>query len=186
MITSDLPGIRRLCWLIRAVGAVFLLFVLASYLATWLWPDLALWNEHWARMARVGGLAPNAASALAPGERFLLGAVMLPYLASLVWAFHHLDRMLRGFAQGAFFERATVGHLRAFAGYLLLARALALLAVHARVYLMVQWSGAGNIRTVFEVSSDELALLLMCALFFLIARMMEEGRRLDEENRSFL
>ena len=50
MITSDLPRIRRLCWLIRAAGSVFLLFVLASYLATWIWPDLALWNQPWARI----------------------------------------------------------------------------------------------------------------------------------------
>ena len=46
--------------------------------------------------------------------------------------------------------------------------------------------GAERMHVAVSLSSDELALLLMCALFFLIARMMEEGRRLDEENRSFL
>ena len=30
------------------------------------------------------------------------------------------------------------------------------------------------------------ALLLLCALIFLIAHLMEEGNRLAEENRSFL
>ncbi len=185
-MTSDLPKIRRRCRLIRAAGSVFLLFVLASYLATWIWPDLALWNQPWARIARIGGLPPNAASALAPGDRFLLGALAVPYLVSLVWAFHHLDRMLRGFEQGAFFGHATVGHLRAFAGYLLLAKVLALFAVHARVFMMAHVYGTERMHVAVSVSSDELALLLMCALFFLIARMMEEGRRLDEENRSFL
>ena len=31
-----------------------------------------------------------------------------------------------------------------------------------------------------------LAVLLMCGLFFVVAKMMEEGRRLAEENREFV
>ena len=51
-------------------------------------------------------------------------------------------------------------------------------AIYARV--------AGHPMVVFNLSSDELALLLLCALIFLIAHLMEEGNRLAEENRSFL
>ena len=85
-----------------------------------------------------------------------------------------------------FFERATVGHLRAFSGYLLLAKLLSLLAMHARVAAMVHLVGHEHVRAVVNLSADDMSVLLMCALFFLIARMMEEGRKLAEENRGFV
>ena len=46
--------------------------------------------------------------------------------------------------------------------------------------------GHESVRAMVNLSSDDMAVLLMCALFFLIARMMEEGRRLAEENRGFI
>lgn len=186
MIAPVLPKVRRLCWLVRAVGVLFVGSVLVLYLGTWAFPDLGLWQLHAAQMMRIGGLPPNAASALAGGDRFLLGAVSLPYLACLVWAFRHLFLMLRGFERGDFFERATVGHLRAFSGLLLLAKALSMVAVHVRVMMYAPYTGIGHPKFIVNVSSDELALLLMCALIFLIAHLMEEGDRLAEENRSFL
>jgi hypothetical protein len=134
----------------------------------------------------LGGLPANALADLSLGDRLLIGAISLPYLAALVWAFYQLDRMLRGFERGEFFERETVGHLRAFSGYLLLAKLLSLLAMHARVGALVHLLGQERIHTMVNLSSDDMAVLLMCALFFLIARMMEEGRRLAEENREFI
>jgi len=179
------PQVRRLCWLVRIVGALLLALTLVLYLGTWAFPDLALWNTHWGAMMRIGGLPVNAGVALAPGDRFVLGAVCVPYLVCLVWAFRHLELMLRGFLRAEFFESATVRHLRAFAGFLLLAKALSLAAAHARVALSVT-SGQSHGRFVFNVSSDELALIRLCALIFLVAHMMDEGRHLAEENRSFL
>jgi hypothetical protein len=176
--------IRRLCWLVRAVALVLLVTVLGLYLATWLFPDLALWDQHWGRMAQVGGLPVKAAAAFTGSERFIIGAVCLPYLACLVWAFLHLWRMLRGFERGEFFDRATIGHLRAFAALLLLAKAMSLVAAHVRVAMYAPIAGTANLR--FSMTSDELALLLLCALIFLIAHLMEEGGRLADENRGFL
>ena len=120
--------IRRLCWLVRGVALLLLTSVLLLYLGSWLFPDLALWDQHWARVARVGGLPIKAPSLMDGMDRFLAGASTLPYLACLAWAFHHLNGMLRGFERE--FERATVRHLRAFSGLLLLAKGLSLGAVH--------------------------------------------------------
>jgi hypothetical protein len=119
-------------------------------------------------------------------DRLLIASISLPYLAALIWAFYRLDRMLRGFGRGEFFERETVGHLRAFSGFLLIAKLLSLLAMHARVGALVHLLGHEHVRVMVNLSSDDMAVLLMCALFFLIARMMEEGRRLAEENRGFI
>jgi hypothetical protein len=177
--------VRRLCWLIRTVGIVLLASVFALYLASWLFPDAGVWDQHWARMARIGALPAKAAAAFTGAERFTIGAVFLPYLAVLAWAFFHLDRMLAAFQRGEFFARATVAHLRSFAGLLLLAKGLSLAANHVRVAMYAPL-GAPGTKFAFNVSSDELALILMCALIFLIAHLMEESDRLAEENRSFL
>jgi hypothetical protein len=178
--------IRRLCVLVRAVGVLLLASVLVLYLGTWAFPDAGLWNQHWAAMARIGGLPPNAGSGLAPVDRFIVGAVSVPYLICLVWAFRHLELMLRGFERAEFFDRATVRHLRAFAALLLVAKALGMVAVHVRVGMLASLATPGQRRFVFNVSSDELAVIVLCALIFLIAHMMDEGRNLAEENRSFL
>jgi hypothetical protein len=78
-----------------------------------------------------------------------------------------------------------VSDLRAFSGLLLIAKGLALLAMHVRVGLVVHLLGTKT-RMAINLSSDDLAILLLCALFFAIAGMMEEGRRLAEENRGFV
>jgi hypothetical protein len=46
--------------------------------------------------------------------------------------------------------------------------------------------GASGRRTAVGVSSEELLLVLVCALFFLITNLMHEGRRLAEENEGFI
>lgn len=177
--------IRRLSAFVRVVGLFLLVLVLSLYLGTWLFPDLGVWDQHWARLARVGALPVKAAASFEGWERFLIGAVTLPYLACLTFAFRHLDRMLRGFERAEFFERATVSHLRAFAGFLLAAKLFSLLANHARIALYLPMAGPGS-RTSITISGDELALLLLCAVIYLVAHLMEEGNRLAEENRGFL
>jgi hypothetical protein len=179
------PKIRRLCWLVRGLAALWLALVLFLYLGTWLAPEWSLWDLHWARLARVGGLSTKAVGQFAGADRVLVGAAALPYLACLVWAFHHLARMLASFERGEFFELAAVRHLRAFAGLLLLAKGLSLLAVHVRVAMYVHVAAPGS-RVQFSATGDDLAMLLLCALIFLIAHLMEEGQRLAEENRGFL
>ena len=180
------PAIRRLCRLIRIGGVLFVTGVVAIYLVTWCWPMSDATGPHIMLKLHLAGLPATALADLSVGDRLLIGSISLPYLAALIWAFYQLDRMLCGFERGAFFEQETVGHLRAFSGYLLLAKLLSLLAMHARVATLIHVLGHENIRAIVNLSSDDMAVLLMCALFFLIARMMEEGQRLAEENRGFI
>ena len=58
--------------------------------------------------------------------------------------------------------------------------------MHARVALMGHMMGSERSHMAVNLSSDDMAVLLMCALFFLVARMKEQGRRLAEENREFV
>jgi hypothetical protein len=183
-ISQDLSAIRRLCRLIRWGSIVFITGVLGIYVLTWCWPWVS--GTGHLPLIHIAGLPSNAMASLSPTERLLIAAISLPYLCALVWAFYRLGKMLSGFERAEFFERATVGHLRAFAGYLLLAKALSLGAMHLRVSVMVHVLGHNNMPVRMNLSNDDMAVLLMCALFFLVARMMEEGRRLAEENREFV
>lgn len=180
------PSIRRLCRFIRFGSTIFVVGVVLIYLITWCWPIVHADSHPVMLRLHLAGLSADALRDLTIGDRLLIGAISLPYLAALTWAFYQLNCMLRGFERGDYFESVTVGHLRAFAGYLLLAKVLSLLAMHARVGALVHLLGHQNVRTLINLSSDDMAVLLMCALFFLIARMMEEGRRLAEENRGFV
>ena len=57
--------------------------------------------------------------------------------------------------------------------------------MHVRVALYAGIAPPGA-RVALNLTSDELALLLVCAVIFLIAHLMDEGGRLAEENRGFL
>jgi hypothetical protein len=180
------PQIARLCRALRAGGALFVASILGIFALTSLWPDLSWWGHPFVVSLRVSGLPINALSALTLGQRLIVAACGVPYLIALAWAFYRLDRLLRDFGRGQFFERATVGHLRAFAGWLLVAKGLALVALHVRVAALMHFLGPGQVHAVINLSSDDAAVLLICALLFLIARMMEVGHDLAEENRGFV
>ena len=185
-IIQDFSAIKRLCRWIRLGSIVFITGVIVIYVVTWSWPGMPGHGNYVMLKLHLAGLPASAMASLPFAERILVASISLPYLAALLWAFYRLGQMLRGFERGEFFERATVGHLRAFAGFLLLAKALSLAAMHLRVGALVHLLGYEHMRVMVNLSSDDMAVLLMCALFFLIARMMEEGRRISEENREFI
>ncbi len=186
MDTGVPARVLRLCRLVRAVGVALLAMVFAVYALPTLAPGLEIWRQHWAEVSVVGGVPLAWISALGTSDRVLLAAVALPYLACLAWAFVHLDKLLRGFERGEFFAAATIRHLRTFAGLVLLARILAMMAGHLRVAIGASLRGGASGHILLNVTSDEMALVLLCTLIFLIAHMLEEGGRLEDENRSFL
>ena len=184
-MTPQTTPIQRLSRRIRIAAWIFLAALLAIYVVTWAWPDLTVHSHSRVMAVHIAGVSLTALSTLSLGERLLVSAASLPYIVALVWAFWRLDRMLRGFERGAFFERQTVGDLRAFAGLLLLAKVLSLVAMHVRVALVVHLVGH-KASAMVNLSSDDLSILLLCALMFAIAHMMEEGRRLADENKGFV
>ena len=178
------PSLARLCRWIRYGAIFFVTAVIAIYLVAWISPDI---THHRHPVLHLAGLPGNVIASFPLEQRALLAAVSVPYLAVLVWAFYRLVHMLRAFERGAFFERQTVSDLRAFSGLLLLSKILALAAMHVRVAIAIHLMGPHQARVgIINLSSDDLAIVLLCALFFAIAAMMEEGRKLAEENREFV
>lgn len=178
------PSLARLCRWIRYGAVFFVAAVIAIYLVAWISPDI---THHRHPVLHLAGLPGNVIAGFTLEQRALLAAVSVPYLAVLVWAFYRLVRMLRAFERGAFFERQTVSDLRAFSGLLLLSKLLSLAAMHVRVAIAMHLMEPHKARVgIINLSSDDLAIVLLCALFFAIAAMMEEGRKLAEENREFV
>lgn len=183
---KDIAAINKLCRWIRVGGGIFVVSVLLVYLITWCWPGMPRTGNHAMVLLHLAGLPATAMAEMPVITRLLIASISLPYLLTLLWAFYRLNLMLRGFERAEFFEAATVGHLRAFAGFLLLAKVFSLAAMHARVGVMAHIQGHQHSLIKVNLSSDDMAVLLMCALFFLVARMMEQARRLAEENREFI
>lgn len=180
------PSIRTWCKVIRLGGAAFVLSVVAIYLTIAFWPELHPASHSLMVKMHLAGVSTDTLGQLGAGQRVLVSGLSIPYLLALGWAFFQLDRVIAAFERGEFFEQKTVGHLRRFAGFLFLAKVLSLMALHARVAVVKQFVAAKPHFFALNLSIDDLSVLLMCALFFLIARLMEEGRRLDEENRGFV
>ena len=97
-----------------------------------------------------------------------------------------LSRLLSNVRRGAIFERATIGHLRAFAGATLLSTLLAIVEPPLRTLVLQRLFGAPLSRYAIGFDSAQLMLVLVCALFFLVTNLLHEARRLAEENQGFV
>jgi Protein of unknown function (DUF2975) len=189
MITENQSSIQRMCRWLRVISALFIFGVLAIYLLSWLLPELSGGTHVAVMRLHLAGVSSDAMAQLSTAQRLQLSAASLPYLVVLVWAFIRLDKLLQSFARNEFFTRQAIGHLRAFSGLLLIAKVIALAVMHIRVGMVTHLLSHANQpsqRVTLNLSNDDLAVILMCGLFFLLARMMEEGRRLAEENREFV
>ena len=186
MISENPPSIQRMCLWLRIASVLFIVGVLAIYLLSWLVPELSGGTHVRIMRLHLAGVSSDVMAQLTTAQRLQLSVVSLPYLAVLIWAFVRLDKLLQSFGRNDFFTRQAIGHLRAFSGLLLIAKVLALAVMHVRAGMVVHLLGHTSQRITLNLSNDDLAVMLMCGLFFLVARMMEEGRRLAEENREFV
>jgi hypothetical protein len=132
------------------------------------------------------GLTTDAMRALTLGQRLAGTLIAAPLLALMCYGFWRLERMLANVERKAIFAPASIGHLRAFAGAILAATLYAI--VEPTLRALVYRFGLGLAETKFSigVSSDQILLILVCGLFYLVTRMMQEGRRLAEENEGFV
>jgi hypothetical protein len=102
----------------------------------------------------------------------------------LLVALFRLSRMLGGIAAGELFSAAVVSHFRGFALWLLVMALFELIAPIA-----VGWAGAWNSyphKLRMAIDLRDLLTVGITLLLFLLARLLERARRLDEEMREFV
>jgi hypothetical protein len=168
--------IRLLLWLCVAVQAMF--FVLA-------WTTFAPAIGSMQIEMTAEGIGAATKLALTPGQRAVGAALAAVPLLVMVVGLWRLDRLLLNFSRQDLFTAQSIGHLRAFAGATLASTLLTVAELPVRT--LVFWLMAGGARHVsVGVRSEQVMLLLVCGLFYLVTRLMQEGRRLAEENEAFV
>lgn len=178
-------SMTRYVWGVRVLAALLGMLQLAYALLAWYAPvPIRLGTVAMSFYPR--GMDAGAVAGLAPALHWSGAACSLPALLMLGYALVRLDRMLAACSRGRLFALDTVGHMKAFTGGILAALVWAIVepAVRAGV-----WRFALDApRQAFDVgvSSEELTLVLVCALFFVVASMMHEARRIAEDNEGFV
>jgi hypothetical protein len=132
--------------------------------------------------AGVGGLPPAPSLA----QRAMAAAIMLIPVLALSRGLVCARRSLGQFAGGAFFGARAIDGLRGLAcwGF---GATLGSVAAPILVGLALSADNPPGQRVLaVSVSSDQLLGLLVCGLFWIIAGVMVDARRLADENRQFV
>lgn len=161
--------------LVRALIVLAIAGQLLTFALAWTaWLPSGFFMQLWPQ-----GLSADSARALTPGQRWSGMLAGLPSLAVLCYGLWQLARLAANASRGAMFDLANIVCLRRFSGAILLSTALAIIEVPLRA---LAWHTPFSI----GVSGDQLLIMLMCGLFYLVVRLMHEGRRLALENEGFV
>lgn len=98
-------------------------------------------------------------------------------------AFYHLSKMLGAIAQGDLFSARAVGAFRAFAFWLLL---VAVLWVVAPIAAVVFATPSDPDRMEFRLQLRDVLTIGVALILFLVARLLERARAIDEEMREIV
>jgi hypothetical protein len=184
-MTNNRVDIRRHCRVIQLLLLVFLLIQTVFFVLSWVVP-VSLKGGSVVVQVAGQGLAQGAAGAMPDTQRLVGLALALPALLMMFRAAWHLDRMLRAFRQLAMFAIDTIAQMRGFAGASFLSMTLSILEPPLRALVYRYVLAVPNVKITAGVTSSELFVILVCGLFYLIAGMMQEGRRLEQENEGFI
>ncbi len=167
---------------IRALLVLCVVLQLAFFVLAWSgWLPPTFFMQMNAR-----AMTSEAMRGLVGSQRAAGAIVALPALLALCYGLWRLSRALVQVERGAMFALTTIGHLRAFAAATLVSTVCAILEVPARALVFRLALGAPVERIGIGVSSDQLLLMLVCAIFTLVIHMLHEARRLALENEGFV
>lgn len=168
--------IRTFLWLCVAVQATFFFFAWSSFTPAVGSVSIDITGE---------GISGAARLALSGRQRAIGAALAGVPLLVLGYGLWRLDRLLLNFRRRDLFAPQSIGHLRAFAGATLVSTLLTIAEPPARA--LAFWALAGGERHLsVGIRSEQLILLLVCSLFYLVTRLMQEGSRLATENEAFI
>jgi hypothetical protein len=160
---------------VRALVMVAIASQLFAFVLSWTaWLPSTFFMQLWP-----AGLSADSVRALGSGLRWSGALLGVPGLAALCYGLWQLARLAANAGRGAMFDLANIVCLRRFAGAILLSTALSIIEVPLRA---LAWHTPLSI----GVSGDQLLVVLMGGLFYLVVRLMHEGRRLARENEGFV
>jgi hypothetical protein len=181
----QLSPLFRLCNFIRWLLFAFLSIQLVFFLLPWVVPmPLELGPMH--IQLDPEGMREGLVNELSVSQKIMGLLIGLPGLGALTFGFFRLGQTLSRFQRGQIFAIETIARLRAAAGAILLAIVLFTLEKPVRDIAFNLLGNGQSYPISIDVNSSKLLLILVCSLFYLIAGVMHEGRRLSEENEGFI
>lgn len=181
----ELGQLFRLCHIIRWLLLTFLAVQIGFFILSWVMAGpLTVGPIH--MQINPDGMSGDAVERLSYLQRFLGLLVGVPGLAALTYGIRHLGATLNDFQAGKIFASDTIRHLRTAAGATIAAVVLFNLETPLRNLAFSLADSGQNDPIALDVTSNELLLLLVCSMFYLIVGVMHEGRRLSEENEGFV
>ena len=109
----------------------------------------------------------------------------LPMLA-LVIALKYLSQLMQEFAQGRYFSLPAIDNLYRFSTWLLASTVLKIVIVPFLSVALTINNPVGERSLVVSIEGDNLYVALIAVVFFVITRILQEGRRIDMENAEFI
>lgn len=169
---SDDGNVRVSASRLRGAVIVVMLLIAAAILLAWLGTAIGF--------ARVE-IQPHEESPLNP---LISGTAMMVLAEIALWK---LSLMLKAMAEGETFTLRVTGHFRGFAFWLMLmALADLLLPLVSTFAMMGPEVRAGEPSVRLSVDLSSVILLGVTLLLFLLARMLERARAIEEENREIV
>jgi hypothetical protein len=176
-ITTQSTIIRYFLWTIFAIQIG--LFILA-------WGNTLLSLDGGTMHVTPRGLTLEQMHSLRTDQRLLGGALGLGNLFLLLLGFWSLDQLLRSIQSTKVFALENIRFLRNFSAAMMCATFYAIIETPLRALAFRALPDLPKQALSIRVNSEELLLVLICSLFYLIINMMHEGRRLAEENEAFI
>jgi hypothetical protein len=181
----EIGPLLRFCRIIRWLLLAFLVVQIGFFILAWLIPmPLTIGPVH--MHVKPDGMTVGAVGSLSTVQKCAGVLVGLPGLLLLSYGLIRLGKSLTGFEQGRIFAAETITSLRSAAGATLLSIVLFSLEEPLRGIAFNVLGDGHRYPVAIDVSSNELLLILVCSLFYLIVGVMHEGRRLSEENEGFI
>jgi DUF2975 family protein len=165
--TANSPIARsaaRLRWAVFAAMALMLMFYLAARFG-----------------GQLGVLKVEAQEHGPPASARVIGDIRLAFL---MIALFQLTQMLARIASGELFTSSVIGKFRSFALWLLLMALFSLTAPILAEFASLSAGGAHHLA--IRIDFREVLTVGVTLVLFLLARLLERARALDEEMREFV
>ena len=177
---DTLKNVRTVSTLLYWVCAIAIVFEICLVPLIWHVPG---WVEASASLLTI---SLDDLHALTGWQKYLTMAVMM--IPSLVMAYglYHLRKMFGAFANNAIFQPEPIRHLKAFGIALLAQTLIKPLSGAATSVLATFHRPAGERVLSIGLSDAEASTLFLGGLIIVIAWVLGEAARIDDENRSFV
>ncbi|GAA0623958.1 MULTISPECIES: DUF2975 domain-containing protein [Thalassospira] len=178
--TDTLKNVRTISTLLYWVCAIAIIFQILVVPLVWYAPG---WVE-----ASTSQMTVSLADlhALSGWQKYVTMAVMMIPSLVLAYGLYRLRKMFGAFAHNAIFQPEPIRHLKAF-GIALLAQTLIKPLTGAATSVLATFHRPAGERVLsIGLSNAEASTLFLGGLIIVIAWVLGEAARIDDENRSFV